>query len=435
MFYLLSMLFPLQRNLRRKGANRKLYLRFAPLLWYNIFVLQPKGFQKMIAREMTEVLKRDATLYPVVTLLGPRQAGKTTLARQCFADYDYVNLEDPPTRELATNDVRKFFALHQPPVIIDEIQRVPSLASSIQVLVDSNRDTMGAFILTGSQQPKLLETISQSLAGRVSLLSLMPLSISELSENGIQLSTDDLIFHGFMPDVHVRGIPPSSYYRNYFQTYVERDLRQMVNVKDLTVFERFVTLLAGRIGQVVNHASLAAETGVSATTIREWMSILEAAFLVFRLPPYFSNISKRVVKSPKIYFTDVGLASWLLGLESPRQISRDPLHGQLFENMVVADIRRQLLNLGRDARLSFLRTDKGFEVDLLISRGTRVQPVEIKSAMTYHRSFEANLRTLTRSDGNAKSPVLIYDGDEDMPPVDAADVGVCNYRHFRCVDY
>ena len=389
----------------------------------------------MIEREITDILKRDATLYPVITLLGPRQAGKTTLARQCFSKYGYVNLEDPPTRELATNDVRKFFALHPSPVIIDEIQRVPSLASSVQVLVDSRRDDMGAFILTGSQQPRLAEAVSQSLAGRTSILSLMPLSINELLTNVIRLSTDELLFHGFMPDVHARGIPPSSYYRNYFQTYVERDLRQMVNIKNLSLFERFVTLLAGRVGQVVNYASLAGETGVSATTIGEWLSILEAAFLVFRLPPYFSNISKRVVKSPKVYFTDVGLAAWLLGLESPQQISRDPLRGQLFENMVVADVRKQMLNLGRDARLSFLRTDKGFEVDLIIARGSKIQPVEIKSAMTYHSSLSKSLRTLAKSDGNVTDPVLIYDGDEDMPSGGGVDdVGVYNFRRFRYAD-
>ncbi|MBQ4439623.1 MAG: ATP-binding protein [Kiritimatiellae bacterium] len=385
----------------------------------------------MIRRAMTNILKRDAALYPVITLLGPRQAGKTTLARECFPEYGYVNLEDPPIRELAANDVRKFFALHPAPLIIDEIQRVPSLASSVQVLVDSHRDDMGAFILTGSHQPKVAEAVSQSLAGRTSIHTLMPLSINELLVSGIQLSTDELLFRGFMPDVHVRGIPPSSYYRNYFQTYVERDLRQMVNIKNLNLFERFVTLLAGRIGQVVNCSSLAGETGVSATTIGEWLSILEAAFLVFRLPPHFSNISKRIVKSPKVYFTDVGLAAWLLGLESPQQISRDPLRGQLFENMVVADVRKQMLNLGRDARLSFLRTDKDFEVDLIISKGGKIQPVEIKSAMTYHRSLERNLRTLMKSDSNAENPVLIYDGKEDMPPADTDDVGICNFRRFR----
>ena len=259
----------------------------------------------------------------------------------------------------------------------------------------------------------------------------MPFSIRELIEADIKPATDELILRGFMPDVHVRKIPPTSYYRNYFQTYVERDIRQIVNIKNLNLFERFVALLAGRVGQIVNLASLSAETGVSATTIGEWLSILESAFLVFRLPPYFSNISKRVVKSPKIYFTDVGLAAWLLGLETPAQVSRDPLRGQLFENMVVSDIRKQMLNLGRDARISFLRTEKGFEVDLIISRGTRIQPIEIKSAMTYHDSLAANLRKLAKADSAVFRPHLLYDGDITIPMFDGNDIGVCNFRDFK----
>ena len=386
---------------------------------------------EILRRELTETLRHEATLYPVTTLLGPRQAGKTTLARQCFPNYAYVNLEDRQAREIALTDERKFFSLFPPPIIVDEIQRVPTLASYVQVLVDANRDKMGAFILTGSQQPKLAEAVSQSLAGRTSVLSLMPFTIHELKEAAICPTTDELLLRGFMPDVHVRDIPPSSYYRNYFQTYVERDLRQMVNIKHIDLFERFMTLLAGRVGQVVNLASLAGETGVSATTISEWISILEAAFLVFKLQPYFSNVSKRVVKSPKIYFTDVGLASWLIGLSSPEQVARDPLRGQLFENMVVSDIRKQIFNQAGDARLSFLRTDKGFEVDLMISRGTTVQPVEIKSAMTYHDSLVANLRKYVNNDKSAIRPYLIYDGDMHIPLFDGNDVGTCNFRSFR----
>ena len=386
---------------------------------------------EILRRELTETLRHEATLYPVITLLGPRQAGKTTLARQCFPHYSYVNLEDRQAREIALTDERKFFSLFPPPIIVDEIQRVPTLASYVQVLVDADRDKMGAFILTGSQQPKLAEAVSQSLAGRTSVLSLMPFTIHELEKAAICPTTDELLLRGFMPDVHVRNVPPSSYYRNYFQTYVERDLRQMVNIKHIDLFERFMTLLAGRVGQVVNLASLASETGVSATTINEWISILEAAFLVFKLQPYFSNVSKRVVKSPKIYFTDVGLASWLIGLSSPEQVARDPLRGQLFENMVVSDIRKQIFNQAGDARLSFLRTDKGFEVDLMISRGTTVQPVEIKSAMTYHDSLVANLRKYVNNDKSAIRPYLIYDGDIHIPLFDGNDVGACNFRSFR----
>ena len=384
----------------------------------------------MINRKISDYIIKESSCYPVVTLLGPRQAGKTTLARHCFPNHRYVNLEDPPIRELAIADERKFFALYPPPLIIDEIQRAPQLTSSIQVQVDADRDRMGAFVLTGSQQPSLAAAVNQSLAGRTSVLSLMPLTVRELQEAGIRPTTDELILKGFMPDVHVRKIPPASYYRNYFQTYVERDIRQLINLKNLTVFERFMMLLAGRVGQVVNLSSLAGETGVSATTIGEWLSVLEASFLVFRLPPHFSNISKRVVKSPKIYFTDVGLAAWLIGLETPEQVVRDPLRGQLFENMVVSDVRKQLFNAGGSARLSFLRTEKGFEVDLLISRGTSIQPVEIKSAMTYHDSLAANLRRFAEAELSAVSPCLVYDGEMALPSQGEKDVAVCNYRDF-----
>lgn len=384
----------------------------------------------MIDRTISEYVLQEASSYPVVTILGPRQAGKTTLAKTCFPKHRYVNLEDPPTRELALTDELKFFALYPPPLIIDEIQRVPQLASSVQVMVDRDRDRMGAFVLTGSQQPRLAEAVSQSLAGRTSVLSLMPLTVGELDGAGIRPTTDELLLRGFMPDVHVRKIPPSSYYRNYFQTYVERDIRQLINLKNLSLFERFITLLAGRVGQIVNNSSLAGETGVSATTICEWLSILEASFLVFRLPPHFSNVSKRMVKSPKVYFTDVGLAAWLLGLETAEQVSRDPLRGQLFENMVVSDVRKQAFNAGHSPRLSFLRTEKGFEVDLIVSRGTTIQPVEIKSAMTYHESFAANLRKLAAADKTAVRPCVVYDGEAAIPSVGENDVSACNFRAF-----
>jgi predicted AAA+ superfamily ATPase len=298
--------------------------------------------------------------------------------------------------------------------------------SSVQVMIDEKRDAMGQFILTGSHQPLLAASVSQSLAGRTSVLTLLPFSIGECSGDE---STDAMILKGFMPDVRARGIDPGDYYRNYFKTYVERDLRQLINVRNVILFERFITLLAGRIGQVVNMTSLANETGVSSQTIGEWISILEASFLVFRLTPYFSNISKRLVKSPKIYFTDVGLAAYLLGLENAAQVARDPLRGQLFENLVVADVLKQVLNSGKEPRLSFLRTGKGFEIDLLMREGMASRPVEIKSAMTYRPSLAANLRAYSRVEANSVRPTLVYDG-ESHPDVDGDAVKVVNFRDF-----
>ena len=380
----------------------------------------------MIERKLKKILEKAARQYPAVTLFGPRQAGKTTLVRAVFSEYAYVNLEDPTELELAKLDVRRFFALHPAPVIIDEVQRYPELMSSVQVMIDEKRDVMGQFILTGSHQPLLAASVSQSLAGRTSVLTLLPFSIDEC---GSDESTDAMILKGFMPDVRARGIDPGDYYRNYFKTYVERDLRQLINIRNVILFERFITLLAGRIGQVVNMTSLANETGVSSQTIGEWISILEASFLVFRLTPYFSNISKRLVKSPKIYFTDVGLAAYLLGLENAAQVARDPLRGQLFENLVVADVLKQVLNSGKEPRLSFLRTGKGFEIDLLIREGMASRPVEIKSAMTYRPSLAANLRVYSRAEANSVHPTLVYDG-ESHPDVDGDAVKVVNFRDF-----
>ncbi|MBQ6669198.1 MAG: ATP-binding protein [Deltaproteobacteria bacterium] len=380
----------------------------------------------MIERKLKGILEKAARQYPAVTLFGPRQAGKTTLVRAVFAGHAYVNLEDPTELELAKLDVRRFFTLHPAPVIIDEVQRYPELISSVQVMIDEKRDAMGQFILTGSHQPLLAASVSQSLAGRTSVLTLLPFSIDEC---GGDESTDAMILKGFMPDVRARGIDPGDYYRNYFKTYVERDLRQLINVRNVILFERFITLLAGRIGQVVNMTSLANETGVSSQTIGEWISILEASFLVFRLTPYFSNISKRLVKSPKIYFTDVGLAAYLLGLENAAQVARDPLRGQLFENLVIADVLKQVLNSGKEPRLSFLRTGKGFEIDLLMREGMASRPVEIKSAMTYRPSLAANLRAYSRAEANSVRPTLVYDG-ESHPDVEGDAVKVVNFRDF-----
>lgn len=366
----------------------------------------------MIRRELESVLKRDAALYPVITLFGPRQSGKTTLVRSLFPSHRYANLEDPQTRQLAETDYKAFFERFPPPVVIDEIQRVPMLASAIQVLVDGERDRKGAFVLTGSHQPLLSQTVSQSLAGRTAVLTLYPPTLSELGETGRTLSGDELLVRGFMPELHAEpGIPPGDWYRNYFRTYVERDVRTIVNVKNLALFERFILLLAGRVGQIVNFQGLAGETGISAKTASEWLSILEASFLVFRLQPWFSNISKRLVRSPKVYFADVGLAAWLLGIETPAQAARDPLRGALFENLVVADAWKRRAHAGKEPRLAFLRTGKGFEIDLLLTAGRRLFPVEIKSAKTWHDSFAAPLRRFMAQTPGAEAPCVVYDGE------------------------
>ena len=382
----------------------------------------------MFQRQLAERVCQAASKYPSVTLFGPRQSGKTTLAKACFPGYAYANLEHLGTRELAASDPDAFFRRFKPPVIVDEVQRVPSIVSQIQVLIDEDRDAAGRFILTGSHQTKLSETVFQSLAGRTSILTLYPPSIAELGDAVAGLSTDGLLFRGFMPDIHARGMDPPDWYRNYVQTYLERDVRQMVNVKDLTLFGRFLVLLAGRVGRLLNASALAGEVGVSAPTVSGWISILEASFLVYRLCPWFPHRGKRMVKSPKLYFTEPGLAAHLLGIESPDQLARDPLRGALFENLVVAEALKQRANAGLSPDLWFLRTEDGFEIDLLRSSGRKLRPVEIKSAATWHDSFARQVRAFARDTPEAGPPAVVYDGD-DLELSDG--VSVRNVRSFR----
>lgn len=367
--------------------------------------------------------------YPVVTMFGPRQSGKTTLVKACCSGFDYVNLEDKEERELAASDYKAFFNRHHTPLIIDEIQRLPELVSAVQTIVDQHREQVGQFVLTGSQQTELAAAVDESLAGRTAVLDLMPLALTELGEARKDVSADELMLKGLMPELWVKRMDPTRYYRNYFRTYVERDVRRIVNVKDLIRFERFVTLLAGRVGQVVNFSSLANETGVSATTISSWLSVLESSFLVYRLRPHFSNISKRMVKSPKVYFTEPGLLAYLLGIETSEQLSRDPLRGQLFENFVVMEAYKHCSNGGRDPRLSFLRTEKGFEIDLMMSSGSRVQPIEIKSAMTFDKALVKNLESYMKAADDALSPRLVYDGEE-IDAFGPAGVEAVNFRNM-----
>ena len=364
----------------------------------------------MIKRILESKLAAELSEYPVVTIFGPRQSGKTTLVRKSCPEFDYVSMEDKETREAAATDYKAFFVNHPPPLIIDEVQRLPEIVAAVQTIVDSHRDVCGQFILTGSQQTQLAEAVDESLAGRTSVLDLLPLSVAELPDSLGDISTDECLSCGFMPELHAHRKNVFNYYRNYFRTYVERDVRRLVNVKNLLQFERFVSLLAGRVGQVVNFTSLANETGVSVSTVSSWLSVLEASFLVFRLPPHFTNIAKRVVKSPKVYFTDVGLVAYLLGIENPSQLKSHPLRGSLFENMVVSDIRKGFTNSGREPKMSFYRTEKGFEIDVIVSTGDRTMPIEIKSSMTYGKNLIRNLEAYCAADPTVISPLLVYDG-------------------------
>lgn len=377
----------------------------------------------MIKRAIAESLKKLAEQFPVVTITGPRQSGKTTLATMQFPKHNYVNLENPDVRLLAEKDSREFLRLYSAPVIIDEVQRVPKLLSYIQVLADEKK-LNGQFILTGSHQPSLRAEISQSLAGRTGILELLPLSIVELTDAGIGMSRDEYIFKGFMPRLYDQNVDPELLYRNYFATYVERDARQLINIRSLTNFEIFIKLLAGRIGQVINLNSLSNDVGVSGTTLAEWLSVLEASYIIFRLPCYFENFGKRLVKTPKLYFTEVGLAAYLLGIKNADQVSRDPLLGSLFENMVVAEALKARYNAGKDAELYFFRDTRGLEVDLLLNVNRRLLPMEIKAARTWSSDFAANLKVFRKASGKAESGIVIC--SSDLTP-DLGDVKVKNF--------
>lgn len=365
----------------------------------------------MIKRKISSTILRYASSYPAVTILGPRQAGKSTLVKALFPKYAYVNLEDHDARELAQNDVRAFFSLYPPPVVVDEVQIVPDLLSHIQMLIDGNRKAYGAFILTGSHQSALSSAITKSLAGRTAIADMMPLSIAELSQNDRKLTTDALMLRGFMPEVVAEKKNPSEFYRFYFRTYVERDISAFINLRNKSRFDRFMVLLAGRVGQLLNLSALSTEIGVSSTTLEEWISILEASYICFRLQPYFSNISKRMVKTPKIYFHETGLVCHLLGIRTEEQLMRDPLRGNIFENMIVAERFRQIANAGDEPRLFFLRTAKGFEIDLVEEKSDgRIGIYEIKSSMTYHTTLVANLEHYLTKEVGPVDATLVYDG-------------------------
>jgi len=340
----------------------------------------------MYAREIHDEIKVLSQSFRIISVLGPRQAGKTTLCKAAFPDYTYVSLENPDVRQYAIEDPKGFLAENRKYVIFDEVQRAPQLLSYIQSIVDED-ELKAQFILTGSHQLELSEALSQSLAGRTAILTLLPLTQDELPKSHKSDGLDSLLLNGFMPGKHADNIDAQRFYRAYFQTYIERDVRQLINVKDIIKFEKFIKLCAGRIGQLLNQSNLANEVGVSSTTINDWISVLEASFIIYRLPPYYENFGKRLIKSPKLYFMDTGLAAWLLGIENVTHLSRDPLKGALFENFVIIEYLKNYLNQGKEPRMFFFRDSHGNEVDLIMQKGRQLKPVEIKSSQTWHNSF------------------------------------------------
>jgi hypothetical protein len=345
----------------------------------------------LIQRDLLPELREMSQDYPVVTVIGPRQSGKTTLVQQTFPEKPYVNLEPPDVRLHVEEDPRGFLAQYPQGAILDEIQRVPQLLSYIQESVDQKSEK-GLYILTGSHQFNLNQAISQSLAGRTTILKLLPFTFNELSQLSVMHTLDEYLWKGFFPRIHHDALDPTKAYRNYVETYLERDLRQLIQIKDLSVFQKFLKLCAGRIGQVFNMHSLAGDLGISSHTVRSWISILEASFIIVLLQPYFENIGKRLIKSPKLYFIDVGLATYLLGIENTMQLERDPLRGQLFENLIVLELFKMRYNLGLEPHCYYYRDSQQHEVDILYQKGSQFIPIEIKSGQTFRVEFFKNLK-------------------------------------------
>ncbi|MDP2360129.1 MAG: ATP-binding protein [bacterium] len=340
----------------------------------------------MVTRDIIPELRRAAAEYPIVTITGPRQSGKTTLARTCFPEKPYYSLESPDTRAAVAADPRSFLDHLPDGAVLDEVQRLPDLLSYLQEAVDA-QSGRGLFILTGSHQPLLQQAISQSLAGRTAVLHLLPFSVSELRHYGALDDPFPLLVRGFYPRLHEEKLDPRRFYSNYLQTYLERDVRLLLNVRDLTSFQHFLVLMAGRVGQPANLAALSSDLGLSATTLRAWISVLTASHVLFSLPPFSGNLRKRLVKAPKPYFTDVGLAAALLGIHDGTQALQHPLRGPLYENMVIAEVLKGAANRGLRPDLSFYRDSHGNEVDLLVREAGRLVPVEIKSSATFSIDF------------------------------------------------
>jgi predicted AAA+ superfamily ATPase len=382
----------------------------------------------MIRRRLTTSLREAAKSYPIVTVTGPRQSGKTTLVKAVFSGYDYASLEDPDLRSFALEDPRGFLSQFTGPVVLDEVQRCPDLFSYLQTRVDED-DSYGRYILSGSQNFLLLRSVSQSLAGRTAVFHLHPFSWSELQgrkplalssigktvprrSSGSGSDLMEVLFTGFYPRIHDKGLEPGRWLADYYRTYVERDVREIVNVGDLETFGRFVRLCAGRNGQLLNLSSLASDAGVTHTTAKRWISILETSFLLLLLRPHHRNFSKRLVKAPKLYFLDTGLLCYLLRIRSAQDLYVHSSRGAVFESYVVSELVKSYANAGQECDLYFWRDSAGHEIDLLFETDGVLTPIELKSAETIASDFFSGLDYWRRLTADPEAPAaLIYGGD------------------------
>jgi len=373
----------------------------------------------MIDRSIAMHIRQLAAQFPVVSVTGPRQSGKTTLVKQLFPHFAYANLEDIELRQLAEQDPKYFLQQFPGGLIVDEAQYVPALFSYIQLEAD-RRGRAGEFVLTGSQHFLFMEKITQSLAGRVAIFTLLPFSETELKHTAFQQPTiDDYLLKGMYPRLYEAGIDPAFYYPNYIQSYIERDVRQLINIGDVGAFRTFLELSAGRIGQLYNQTNIGNEADLDHKTVNRWFSMLETSFIAFKLRPYFQNYNKRILKTPKLYFYDTGVVCALLGIRTTEQLKNHPIRGALFENWIVVEMLKKSLNKGIRPNMYYWRDQTGNEIDLLIDEGGSLYPMEIKSGMTYNAQFFKNIRFFNALSGNnPDNSYLLYAGTQHMQTKD-----------------
>lgn len=368
----------------------------------------------MIPRTLTSKLKKLSSQFPAVSILGPRQSGKTTLARSTFPDYSYVSFEDFSVQMAAREDPKAFISNYRdtPGVIFDEIQHVPELFSYMQLEIDEYKKR-GHFIVTGSQNFALSQSISQSLAGRIALLTLLPLSIEELKQTQLLPQTiDSVLFRGMYPSLYNSTVEPYDWYRSYVSTYVERDVRTIRNITDLAAFQNFMRLCATRVGQVLNLSSLSNDSGLSIATVKQWMSVLESSYILFFLRPYYRNIGRRLIKSPKLYFYDTGIACSLLSIDSTKDLYNHYIRGYLFENLLIADLIKQRENAGLKPNIYFWRDKSDYEIDCIIEEGSTLVPLEIKSTQSFNTHFlDGFARWNEETHTDPSQNILAYAGD------------------------
>lgn len=368
----------------------------------------------MFKRDATAILLKKAKSYPVVVITGPRQSGKSTLSKSLFPEKKYISLEDLDVQKFAQEDPRGFLAQFPEGAILDEVQHVPHLFSYIQTIVD-DQFKPGMFILTGSQQFGLTAKITQSLAGRAGFIQLLPFTISELkTANALSKNLEEVMFKGLYPPVYDRNIPPHTWYNDYILTYIERDVRQLINVQDLRAYHRFLQMCAARTGQILNLSSLANDCGITHNTAKSWISVLEASYVIFLVSPHFNNYNKRLIKSPKLYFYDTGLVCALMNIQEPQQLVTHSIRGALFETLVASEIIKNRFNQALLSNLYFWRDSQNHEVDFILEYGEKLVPIEVKSGQTITNHFFSGItywESLSGQKGNGK---LIYAGNQNF---------------------